>query len=221
MLHILLTVLALGLRVQSLSMYSYRSFYEVVVPDVETNNIENAFLDSPEPPPHTETAKVARYIVHNSDWGVLSYRSLHAQTMDYPIGAVLSVSDGPVNDSKGTPYFFVSKLEDVAQDIEVDPRCSLVMTMAQGDYCKTHNLDPQFPTCGQVWLVGNLEKVANGTEDETFARKALFTRHPSMAHWPKDHHFYFMKLNIEKVAVQDYFGGPVYVDLKEYYGTTP
>jgi hypothetical protein len=36
-----------------------------------------------------------------------------------------------------------------------------------------------------------------------------------------DHHFFFMKLNIERVMLVDYFGGPVYVDVDDYFDVTP
>jgi hypothetical protein len=41
-----------------------------------------------------------------------------------------------------------------------DSRCSLTMTLAQGDYCKKKNLDPQDPICAQVTLIGRLERVS-------------------------------------------------------------
>jgi hypothetical protein len=36
-----------------------------------------------------------------------------------------------------------------------------------------------------------------------------------------DHHFFFMKLNIERIMVVDYFGGPIYVNVDDYYDVTP
>jgi hypothetical protein len=36
-----------------------------------------------------------------------------------------------------------------------------------------------------------------------------------------DHNFFFTKLNIERVMLADYFGGPVFVDLDDYYDVTP
>jgi hypothetical protein len=36
-----------------------------------------------------------------------------------------------------------------------------------------------------------------------------------------DHKFFFMKLNIERVIIVDYFGGPVYVDVDDYFDVKP
>jgi hypothetical protein len=36
-----------------------------------------------------------------------------------------------------------------------------------------------------------------------------------------DHHFFFTKVNIERVMLVDYFGGPVFVDVDDYFGVTP
>lgn len=41
-----------------------------------------------------------------------------------------------------------------------DSRCSFTMTLAQGDYCKQQQLDPQDPLCAQVTLVGRIERVS-------------------------------------------------------------
>jgi hypothetical protein len=60
MLKFLLAVLVLSAAVHSLSVYSFRTYYEVFLPAVENNDVNN------DPPPHTEVAKMARYIVHNS-----------------------------------------------------------------------------------------------------------------------------------------------------------
>jgi len=72
------------------------------------------------------------------------------------------------------------------------------------------------------------------------AEEALFSRHPVMKKWPKgvfwrkfififimitnfvpDHHFFFATLKMEQIILMDYFGGPKYVDVKEYLRATP
>jgi len=134
------------------------------------------------------------------------------------MGLVQSVSDGPVGTGNGTPYMYVSMVEQAIGDILYnDTRCSLTMTLAQGDYCKNQKLDPQYPLCAQVTLIGRLEKVQNDTTEGVFAQNALFSRHPGMKTWPEGHHFFIMKLNIIRIMLSDYFGGPVYVDVDDYY----
>jgi hypothetical protein len=174
-----------------------------------------------EPPPHEETARMARYIVHNSDWCVMAYNSQHAMTSGFPMGTLFSVSDGPLGNGKGTPYVYVSELVEAIQDLHNDSRCSFTMSLAQGDYCKQKKLDPQDPLCAQVTLVGRMDRVQNGTTDWVFAQDALFSRHPEMLLWPKDHNFFIMKLHIERIRLLDYFGGHTYVDVDDYYDVTP
>lgn len=77
-------------------------------------------------------------------------------------------------------------------------------SLAQMDYCKSKNYDPEDPRCAKIFLTGRYVKVikintalvnekktvinfqVNETSDEyTFARNALFSRHPAMASWPK------------------------------------
>nr|CAD7256416.1 unnamed protein product [Timema shepardi] len=138
----------------------------------------------PSPPPHTEVAKMARFIVHNSDWAALSYISAQPKSKGYPSGAIFSVSDGVINQSTGVPYLYVTKLELPIQDLRNDSRCSLTMTLAQSPYCQTQGLDPEEPPCAQLVLTGRMVQLENGTLDWNNAKEALFSRHPRMKDWP-------------------------------------
>lgn len=70
-------------------------------------------------------------------------------------------------------------------------------------------------------LSGKLVRVQNGTEEYDFAYNSLAERHPIMKTWPQDHNFFLAKLKIASVAVLDWFGGPHYVPIDEYYKTSP
>ena len=69
--------------------------------------------------------------------------------------------------------------------MQQDDRASLTMSLAQGAYCDRKNLDPEDPRCAHVILTGTVVKVEEGSKEDEFARKALFTRHPDMPGWPK------------------------------------
>ncbi|XP_063230573.1 protein CREG1-like [Bacillus rossius redtenbacheri] len=189
---------------------------------IESNNVES--LDSvvtatpgPSPPPHTKYPEMARFIVHNSDWAALSYVSFQKETQGYPVGAIFSISDGPREQSTGTPYLYVTDLELSVQDLRNDSRCSLTMTLAEGQYCQQHGLDQQDPPCAQIVLTGRMQRLQNGTREWDFARQALFSRHPRMKGWPSNHSFFFMKLKIDDINMTDFYGGPVYVDVEQYF----
>ena len=97
---------------------------------------------------------------------------------------------------------------------------SLSMTLAQGDYCKKQGLDPMDPPCARVILTGSTSKIEEGSEEEKFAKDALFTRHPNMRDYPKDHKFYFAKMNIEHVCLLAWFGGATHVPIEDYFNAT-
>ena len=70
----------------------------------------------------------------------------------------------------------------------------MTLSLAQGSYCTEHGFDPEDPLCAHIILTGHMIKLDEGSEEEGFAREALFTRHPAMDTWPsgdKNKHCYF------------------------------
>ncbi|MPC45175.1 Protein CREG1 [Portunus trituberculatus] len=131
---------------------------------------------------------------------------------------ILSVSDGPVDKSSGTPYAYITRLDLCGKDLLTDDRASLAVSEAQSDYCKKVDLDPEDPRCARVLLSGTVEEVKNGTSEAEFAKEALFSRHPVMKTWPqKNHNWIFVKMNIKNIYVFDYFGGVRNVAVEDYY----
>lgn len=39
--------------------------------------------------------------------------------------------------------------------LQTDGRCSVTMSLAEGDYCRNQSLDPEDPRCAQVILTGH------------------------------------------------------------------
>jgi len=203
------------------SLKSHRSFQRLMyqVQSIEAQQ-ENVTKTMKEPPPHEMLAKMARYIVHSSDWTALSTISTHEPIVGYPFVNVFSVSDGPVNASSGVPYMYFTDLEISIQDMKKDPRASITMSLAQTDYCKKKRYDPESPLCAHVILTGTIEKVVDKKEMK-FARKALFSRHHEMRDWPSDHGWWFGRLNIAKICLLDYFGGAKDVKVSDYFNSSP
>jgi len=168
------------------------------------------------PPPHDKWAKMARYVVHFSNHGALATISSREPTTSFPFANVFSMADGPLGQSSGTIYMYTTPLEISFQDLEEDDRASITLSLAQGEYCAHQGLDPQDPPCAHVCLTGRIERVVD-QEEEEFARRALFSRHPNMEYWPGDHGFYFAKLNMTNIILLDWFGGAITVPLEEYY----
>jgi len=173
----------------------------------------------PTRPPHEQKALTARYLVHVYDWGSLATISSQNKIAGLPYANIFSIADGVVgNVSGGIPYFFMTPMDVSAQDLVKNPSATLVVSEAQGGYCKQSHLDPESPVCARVIITGHIEKLSGG-EEMLRARHYLFTRHPSMATWPSTHKWFFSKLNIKHIQLLDYYGGISNVPLKDYYET--
>ncbi|XP_068220483.1 protein CREG1 [Palaemon carinicauda] len=175
----------------------------------------------PDPPPHDQVAKVARYIVHISEWGSIATFSVAPMIEGFPFANILSLSDGPVEVSTGIPYMYLTPMDLTSHDLKNDTRASLSMSEAQSDYCHKNKYDPESPLCARILITGHIVKVEEGSAEEAFAKNALFSRHPEMSEWPQGHHWFFAKMNISHIYVLDYFGGASVVNVKDYFDAEP
>ncbi|KAM4684145.1 protein CREG1 isoform 1-T1 [Amazona ochrocephala] len=172
-------------------------------------------------PPPEDAARMARFVLHACDWGALATLSAQEGLRGYPFANIFSLSDGPPGplSGSGVPYFYLTDLEISVQDLEINSNASLTVSLAQTPYCKKHKYDPQNPLCAHIIFSGNVVKVNDS--EAGLAKKALFSRHPEMESWPKDHNWFFAKFNITRVWVLDYFGGLKIVTPEEYYSVKP
>lgn len=173
-------------------------------------------VDLSKVPDTNETALMARYIVHNVDWAALATMTSQAGVKHSPYANIVSMSDGPVDQGSGVPFFYMTPLDLSSKDLAKENKASITVTLAQTTYCRQLSLDPEDPRCARVTLSGKVKNVKVGTHEEEFARKAMFTRHPVMETWPKDHDFHLAKLKIGQIVLLDQFGGPKYISVEEY-----
>ncbi|KAL6100999.1 creg2 [Pungitius sinensis] len=171
------------------------------------------------PPPHQETARTARYIAHNSDWGHLATISTQDKIKGLPFGNIFSVSDGPLDNSTGVIYFYVTPMDYTVSDLKSDPHASLTFSEAEGEFCRQMVYDPEDPRCARLTLTGKMVEVA--LEELGFAKQAMFSRHPVMAKWPVGHKWFFMKMELIQVWLQDWIGGVSLIPLEDYFKATP
>eukprot|EP00521_Asterionellopsis_glacialis_P011549 CAMPEP_0195306140 /NCGR_PEP_ID=MMETSP0707-20130614/37048_1 /TAXON_ID=33640 /ORGANISM="Asterionellopsis glacialis, Strain CCMP134" /LENGTH=296 /DNA_ID=CAMNT_0040370349 /DNA_START=188 /DNA_END=1078 /DNA_ORIENTATION=- len=146
-----------------------------------------------------------------------------------PFGNIYSFVDGVCDDATGTPYFLGTYMDQSFSDTLSNSAISLSLTEASiPSVCGTSPLksceiaptgfgDPENPVCARLVLSGILEALEPGTDEYLLAQKGLYQRHPSMAHWPKDHEWVFAKLNIQDIWLIDYFGGASILDVDAYY----
>lgn len=169
-----------------------------------------------EPPPVEDAVLMARYIVNQADWTSVGTISTRKEISTFPTVNLASVSDGPLGNGSGVPYLYLTPLDFTAQDLAKDNRATLLMTLAQGSYCRDKIWDPMDPRCARVMLTGKIKPIKADSPELEVAKNAMFERHPSLEHMPADHHFYFAKLKMVSIVVLDTFGGPKYVNVKDY-----
>lgn len=183
----------------------------------ETHDISEIYEKRAQnPPPIDQAALMGRYIVNQADWTAVATISVRKDVESFPVANLVSFSDGPLGNGTGVPYLFLTPLDFTAQDLAKDHRATLLMTLAQGDYCKSKSWDPMDPRCARILLSGKIKAVKNESMEHEIAKKSIFERHPKLVHMPADHHFFIAKLKITSIAVLDTFGGPKYVSVKDY-----
>ncbi|OEL31472.1 Protein CREG1 [Dichanthelium oligosanthes] len=153
--------------------------------------------DKPVP---SEATATARWLAAQNTWGVLSN--------------VVSYSDGVPGEGHGIPYFYLTTLDPTARDALQDQRTSFTLSEFPLGTCG--KIDPENPTCAKLTLTGKLKLVDLQSSEADLAKSALFTKHPEMKDWPKNHHFKIFKLEIENIFLIDWFGGPKPMSPSQY-----
>lgn len=127
---------------------------------------------------------MARWLVHEADWGVVATTSRHLRGM--PFGNVASFADGPLDLPTGRLLFYLSPMDATAYDLERNDNASLTICEAQlPGGCE--GLDAEEPTCAKLTVSGSLRRVPE--EGHAEAEALLFPRHPAMREWPASHQF--------------------------------
>ncbi|ANM61928.1 Pyridoxamine 5'-phosphate oxidase family protein [Arabidopsis thaliana] len=189
-------------------------------------------------PDRHDYAASARWLVSQNSWGVLS--TLSVDHKGAPFGNVVSFSDGLPEKGNGIPYFYLTTLDPTARNALKDQRASLAISESPLGTCTR---DPMNPTCSKLTLTGKVKEfflidttkkltvkcfglyliimfqlliLEGGSEEAEVAKKALFTKHPEMMDWPKDHDFRFFKLEIIDIFLINWYGGAKPITVDEY-----
>mmetsp|Transcript_124674 Transcript_124674/g.248869 ORF Transcript_124674/g.248869 Transcript_124674/m.248869 type:complete len:210 (-) Transcript_124674:141-770(-) len=175
-------------------------------------------------PPWKESAKMARWLVHESDYAVASTTCSSVRMgcafKGQATGDIMSLSDGDgVAHSTGIVYTYLPDLEDSAKDVAAEP----AMTFTFSEKALGCNTTAEDPPCGRLTIAGKLTQVPEGTLSKT-AEKYLFSRHPQMKAWGGAHNFkaYWMaKENISSFFMIDMYGGAAPISIEEYFAASP
>lgn len=73
----------------------------------------------------------------------------------------------------------------------------------------------QDPTCAKVSISGRMELLSG--EGLRVASELLFSRHPDMRGWPKDHKFGVYELGLDHIRLLDFYGGAAEISRQEYF----
>lgn len=161
----------------------------------------------------------ARILAHKSKWGTLATLSTQETIQGVPFGQVLLTSDGPLDNSTGVPYFYITPKSSFITDLVKNPVVSFTFADPDGDVCRETITDPQDPQCAALTLIGQMVNVPPSGTD--FAKKALYSRHPVMRKWSQSFNCLLMKINIEHIYVTDCYGGVYSLPLEDYYKVNP
>ncbi|WVZ93137.1 hypothetical protein U9M48_039143 [Paspalum notatum var. saurae] len=145
---------------------------------------------------------------------LLSLNTISSDLSGAPFGNVVSYSDGLPGEGRGIPYFYLTTLDPTARDALEDERASFTLSEFPLGTCG--KIDPENPTCAKLTLTGKLKLVDLQSSEAELAKSALFTKHPEMKDWPKNHHFKIFKLEIENIFLIDWFGGAKPITPSQY-----
>lgn len=153
-------------------------------------------------------AEMARWTMNHSSWGAVATTSVRLNGVAFanPISMADAFGDG-------TPYFYVSTLDETQIDLMSNPACTLTLSEASID-CQTQELDPEDPRCARLSVTGTMKNVS-GTEADQ-AKAALFALHPPMKSWPSSHGWIVQKLDISNIWLLDGFGGAADLPVADY-----
>lgn len=182
--------------------------------DIDDNDLINE-----EPPPiYTDYAKMARYLVHNSEWTAMGTISTLPALAGFPMVNVIAMADSQVNaKSTGNIYFYLTMLDFTAKDLSKENKLTTLFSMDQSLYCTKRQVDPMEPTCGRTMISGEALRVPKDSDEFIFATTAMKSHHPASVNWLNTHDFFLCKLNISSICVLDYYGGPHFVELQDYF----
>lgn len=175
-------------------------------------------------PPWERRYATARWLVHESDYGVVST----ACAADHegcafkgqPFGDILSISDGDGDDhSTGIIYTFIPDIDDSTMDLIKNPWASITFSeKAIPGGCKKGDT-AEDPPCARLTVSGKMSPVPKEVVPQ--AEEYLFARHPQMKEWSKmkSHAFrpwWMAKDNITSMLLIDFYGGAVKLNVDKY-----
>jgi hypothetical protein len=163
---------------------------------------------------------LARFTVGAADWLSMSTFTTRESISGYPFTSAFATSDGPPDNSTGIPYMYITPNDLSWKDLQKNSKATVAITLVREKICTDQDLQPDDLGCGRVILSGNIVKIPPKSQEEAFAAKAIFSRHPVLKFWKKGLGFFFVKLNITKIVMLNYIGGVFDIPLDDYFNNS-
>ena len=125
----------------------------------------------------------------------------------FPFGSVMPYA----LDDQGRPLFLISSMAMHTQNLQADPRASLLVTQVEAD------ADPL--GASRATLVGNVTKVIDS--DTAGVRALYLARHANSKYWVDFEDFAFYRMNVLDVYYVGGFGVMGWVAPEDYGGAQP
>ncbi len=156
---------------------------------------------SDQPPvPEPTFAERARTLVYLGRMGSLS--TLSRKQPGFPFGSVMPYG----LDDRGRPLFLISTMAMHTQNLQADPRASLLVSQQE--------TDGEPLGASRVTLVGNVRPVPN--DDLAEARKVYLERHANSKYWVDYEDFSFYRMDVMDVYYVGGFGVMGWVSASDY-----
>jgi heme oxygenase (biliverdin-IX-beta and delta-forming) len=157
------------------------------------------------PVPEPSYAERARTLVHLGQSGALATLSLRHP--GHPFASVMPYA----LEASGRPLFLISSMAMHTQNLEVDPRASLLVTQ------RTHPDDPL--AAGRVTLLGQVRRLPE--TEVTAVRAAYLARHENARFWVDFEDFGFWRLDLADVYFVGGFAAMDWVSADAYLAAAP
>ena len=157
------------------------------------------------PPPEPTYAERARSLVYLGWTGMLS--TLSQKRPGHPFGSLMPYA----LDGRGRPLFLISAMAMHTQNLQVDPRASLLVIQPGWTG------DPL--AAGRVTLMGEAIPVPDTEAPE--ARKTYLARHPNAQYWVDFEDFGFYRLEVADVYFVGGFAAMDWVAAADYLAARP
>ena len=155
--------------------------------------------------PEPTFAERARTLMYSSRMGSLS--TLSRKQVGFPFGSVMPYG----LDDHGRPIFLISTMAMHTQNLQADPRASLLVTQ--------QDTDGEPLGASRVTLVGNVLQVPN--TELADARKLYLERHSNSKYWVDFEDFSFYRMDVIDVYYVGGFGVMGWVSASDYERSQP